>query len=181
MKLAKFIWVAAVALAALGAAATEPHAVKQCGFNATKAAADGVLRYILGQSLDCVLWACIPVFGPLGFGSAIVEQIDVDCAGAVHEALDGDGNYRYAISWDYDSLQGAREGAKSFCEAQGWGRCRELLVFRHAAAGYRPAIGKRAFWAQAADLPTARLIAHDRCERATRTSCSLVLERENRN
>ena len=158
---------------ALGIHAGEPHGVKNCGFDKSNAVVNGIVRVIAGQGLDCIIWGCIPVLSILGGGSAVVEEIDSNCAGAVYEGSDG-----WSAAWDYDSVDSARDAARSRCKRR-YNACELALVFRHAAAGYASEDGKFYWWAQASDIPTATEIARGRCERATGRPCKLIFKAEN--
>lgn len=160
--------------------AGEPNSVINCGFSVPNAAGNGFVRGVAGLGLDCLLWACIPVIATLGVGSAVLEEIDQDCAGSVWEGTDSNGRYRYTISWDYDSKSRAEEGGREYCVSQ-LSACRQRVVFRFAAAAYRPRFGTYAEVAQAGDIPTAKAISRSRCESAANGPCQLVFARANRN
>ena len=162
-----------LALASGGAYAAAPYGVKDCGFDTTKAISNGVTRYVAGQLLDCILWGCIPIIGPAASLTAPLEEIDSDCAGAVFEIRTSQG-YRYTWSWDRDSLSGARRDGLRYCRSERQGGCTEVMVVRHAAAGYQPKSGGRGHWAQGSDKPTAINIAKARCESAGRGPCTLI-------
>ena len=168
--------VAAVLLASIGTYAGEPYELKNCGFSTSNAVGKGFLRYVFGQTLDCVLWGCIPVLGAIGAGSAVVEEVDIDCAGYIVGQREGN-EWRYQIGWDRESLNEAVSDAKAFCKK----RACDTFYFRHAGAAYQPRTGDRAYFGQAADIPTAKEIAHGRCYRATGRQCILVFARRNRN
>ena len=157
--------------------AGEPHGVKNCGFDSSAAVANGLARGVAGQIVDCMIFGCVPILSVAGVASAVVEEVDVACAGAVYEGFDEKGRRRATMHSNYDSAASAREAGAAYCDSF-YHRCRLILLFRHAAAGYRA--GGKIYWAQAADLPTAREIAQMRCQRATGHACALVLEAENR-
>jgi len=168
----------AAAILACGAAG-QPHGVKDCGFNVVRAVGDGAAAAGAGLFVDCLLFGCIPVFAVIGAATRVVQQVDVDCAGAVFGGVNTDGVPHSTISWNHDSVGAARRGGRAYC-ARCFKGCELVLVFRHAAAGYSPLVGSgRVYWAQASDLPTAREIAISRCRRASGDACRLVLEAEN--
>ena len=176
MKVREVIYIAA-AVVAFKATAGQPYAVKDCGFDSSSAVSNGIAGYVAGQIVDCLLWGCIPIIGPFYGGARVLKELDFDCAGAVYQGT-RHGRFQYTIRWDADSVAAARNGGLAYCQGR-LNSCELILVFRHAAAGYWSAVGKQAYWAQGADLSTAREIARARCERATGSPCELALEAEN--
>ena len=105
----------------------------------------------------------------------------MDCGGVVFEITRHDGSYSYITWWNGDSLSGIRAYGKRNCEEEKLGPCREVLAFRHAVASYRAkGANGHVFWAQGADIPTAKQIAKARCVAAGR-SCTFYSASENLN
>ena len=113
------------------------------------------------------------------FGTICIPIWEEDCAGVVHEIRTPEGGYAYTWTWNRESLSEARREGLRYCRSRKRGGCSELMVVRHAAAGYRPR-GGRATWAQATDKQTAMDIAKSRCESGGKRPCTLVGAFENR-
>ena len=161
----KLLAVALLAIASAGASAQVPSWIEDCGF----AASDPVTNQLF---FDCVLWFCPPLL--MGPAVPPSEEVDSDCAGAVFEIRTAKGGYRYTWTYEADSLSEARRYGLRYCRSKRQGGCTEVIVVRHAAAGYRPKSGGRGHWAQGADKPTAMDIAKARCDSAGNGPCILV-------